>query len=247
MADVVCLRGLACRGSSAKTAARLRFLGASRRLPVALARGRPGRGARAPKRRRGDELSEARSRCEERRGPRPGLRARSDSLQHRVGVADASAENGLARRSPAPTPGREAQRASTADVCGGAFASDVIRPFSDRAARAPHAPGGAAELVRRQGVDAASVSEWRRCPGGPRGRRGAKRSASCQPAPAQWPLGWGRDTARARGRSEEGPLARAVSSARPLPRPARRSRSGAPPLHGSADAVRCPGRAPTEP
>jgi len=43
------------------------FFSRSRRLPVALARGRSGRGARAPQR------------SEERRGPRPGLRARSAS------------------------------------------------------------------------------------------------------------------------------------------------------------------------
>jgi Zn-dependent protease with chaperone function len=42
-------------------------------------------------------------------------------------------KNGLARRSPAPTPGRGAQLASTAGACGGAFARAVSRPFSDRA------------------------------------------------------------------------------------------------------------------
>ena len=88
-------------------------------------------------------MLEHRSDSEERRGPHPDVRARSDSLQRRVGVADASAENGLARRSLAPTPGRGAQLASTRGACGGAFASDVDRPFSDRAlARAPLAPGG---------------------------------------------------------------------------------------------------------
>jgi len=53
--------------------------------------------------------------------------------------SDASAKptppllDGLARRSPAPLPGRGAQLASTAGACGGAFAGAVIRPFSDRA------------------------------------------------------------------------------------------------------------------
>jgi hypothetical protein len=52
-------------------------------------------------------------------------------------------KNGLARRSLAPPSGRGAQLASTAGACVGAFASDVDRPFSDRAlARAPLAPGG---------------------------------------------------------------------------------------------------------
>jgi hypothetical protein len=65
------------------------------------------------------------------------------ALQRRVGEADASAKNGLARRSLAPPPGRGAQFASTAGACGSAFASDVARPFSDRAfERAPLAPGG---------------------------------------------------------------------------------------------------------
>jgi hypothetical protein len=105
--------------------------GRSRRFSGALARGRSGRGARAPQR------------SEERRGPRPDLRARSASA-----FSAASAQptppllDGMARRSLAPTPGRGAQPASTAGACGGAFASDVIRPFSDRAQRAPLAPGG---------------------------------------------------------------------------------------------------------
>ena len=52
------------------------------------------------------------------------------ALQRRVGGADASVENGLARRSLAPTPGRGAQLASTAGACGGAFASDVTGPLA---------------------------------------------------------------------------------------------------------------------
>ncbi len=48
--------------------------------------------------------------------------------QRRVGVADAAAVDGLARRSLAPTPGRGAQLASTAGACGRAFASDVTGP-----------------------------------------------------------------------------------------------------------------------
>ena len=58
---------------------------------------------------------------------------------------------GLARLSPATSPGRGAQLASTTAACGGAFARAVARPFSDRAARAPHDHGGVglAQLGRR--------------------------------------------------------------------------------------------------
>ncbi len=74
-------------------------------------------------------------------------RARAPRQCQRFSAASATPtlplKNGLARRSPAPTPGRGAQLASTRDVCVGAFASDVIRPCSDRAARAPHDHGGA--------------------------------------------------------------------------------------------------------
>ncbi len=100
-------------------------------------------------------MLEHRSEGEETSAARPAADARSaevrapvfahgvTALQRRVGVADASAVDGLARRSPAPSPGRGAQLASTAGACGGAFASDVSRPFSDRAIeRAPLAPGG---------------------------------------------------------------------------------------------------------
>ena len=96
--------------------------GRLRRLPGALARGRSGRGARAPQRQRGAQRSAPRS-----------SRSQCQRLQRRVGVADAAAVDGLARRSPAPTPGRGAQLASTAGACGGAFAGAVSRPFSDRA------------------------------------------------------------------------------------------------------------------
>ena len=49
---------------------------------------------------------------------------------------------GLARLSPATSPGRGAQLASITGAEDGAFARAVSRPFSDRAARAPHDHGG---------------------------------------------------------------------------------------------------------
>jgi hypothetical protein len=106
--------------------------GRPRRLRGALARGRTGRGARAPQR------------SEERIGPGPGFVARSDSAFSAASATPTPPlKNGLVRRSFAPPSGRGAQLASTVGACGGAFASDVDRPFSDRAlARAPLAPGG---------------------------------------------------------------------------------------------------------
>ena len=108
------------------------FFSRSRRLPAALARARSGRGARAPER------------SEERRGRDPGARAgRASAFSAASAQPTPPLKNGLARRSLAPPPGRGAQLASTRGVCGGAFASDVARPFSDRAIeRAPLAPGG---------------------------------------------------------------------------------------------------------
>ncbi len=86
---------------------------------------------------------EHRSEGEERRGSRPGLRARSASASSAASATPTlPLKNGLARLSPATTPGRGAQLPSTADVCGGALARAVARPFSDRAARAPHDHGG---------------------------------------------------------------------------------------------------------
>ena len=67
VADVVCLRAIRCRRRTAGRDARLLSLAAPGRPPAALARGRSGCGARAPRRRK------------ERRGPRPDLRARSAS------------------------------------------------------------------------------------------------------------------------------------------------------------------------
>ena len=149
-----------------------------------------------------------------------GARTAAARAPGRRGSASASAprrrrrvplKNGLARRSPAPTPGRGAQLASTEDVCGGALASDVIRPCSDRAARAPHDLGGVGltSLGRR-----ARRSERQRSGGdAPEARgagaqqRGALHFSRRQPN-GHWAAG--RCTARDRGRSEEGPLARAV-------------------------------------
>ena len=103
MADVVCLGGPPCRRRSAKRAARLRSSAAPGRPPAALARGRSGRGARAPQR------------SEERRGPRPVFAPAVPALQRRVGVADASAEErpgaALARDDAGPrSAAREHQR-----------------------------------------------------------------------------------------------------------------------------------------
>ncbi len=87
------------------------FLGRFRRFSAALARGRPGRGARAPQR------------SEERRGPRPGVRGRSASASDAASAGPTlPLKYGLARLSPATTPGRGAQLASTRGACGGARA-----------------------------------------------------------------------------------------------------------------------------
>ncbi len=170
MADVVCLGGLACRRCSARRPARLLFLAASRRLPAALARGRSGRGARAPER------------SEERRGPRPGLRARSASA---FSAASASPtppmKNGLARRSPAPTPDRGAQRRE--------HQRRVRRRVRERRVQALQRPRDRARTARPRRFDIAfrryvkgpAEGRTRRREGRP---RGAKRSAtSAVPGP----------------------------------------------------------------
>ncbi len=123
----------------------------------------------------------------------PGRRGSASASDAASAGPTLQLKNGLARLSPATTPGRGAQLASTADACGGAFARAVARPCSDRAARAPHDHGGVGltPLGRRARRSERSAKR-RRCPGGARGRRAAERSASCQPAPAQWsPLGCG--------------------------------------------------------
>ncbi len=175
----------------------------------------------------------------------PQLHARQDAetvpaLQRRVGDADASAEE---------RPGAALVRADAGSRSAGSeHRRRVRRRVRERRDQALQRPRGARtarprrcrpNLLGRRARRSERSAKRRRCPGGARGRREAERSASCPPAPAQWPLGWGRDTARARGRSEEGPLARAVWSARPLPRPARRSRRGRFRSTAPAGAVRC--------
>ena len=118
---------------------------------------------------------------------------------------------GLARLSPATPPGRGAQLASTTGAEDGAFARAVARPFSDRAARAPHDHGGVglALLGRR-----ARRSERQRSGGDAPEARGACAQRSGAPhfsrrGPNAFGLA-GRCTARDGGRSEEGPPARVV-------------------------------------
>ena len=70
--------------------------------------------------------------------------------------------------------------------------------------------------ARPQGSPQRAVSERRRCPGGARGLRVVKRSASFQPARPKPRFGpRGAASARAGGRSEEGPPARAVRAPAP--------------------------------
>ncbi len=167
MADAVCLDGLACRRSSARRAARLLSLAAFRRPSAALARGRSGRGARAPQR------------SEERRGPRPDVRARSDSLQRRVGVADASAEErpgaALVRAAAGP---RSAAREHPRRV------RRRVRERRDQALQRP----SVASSARPRRFDIAFGYVKRRAEGATRRRegrpRGAKRSGtSAVPGP----------------------------------------------------------------
>ena len=121
-------------------------------------------------------------------------------------------KNGLARLSPATSPGRGAQLASTRGACGGAFARAVARPFNDRAARAPHDHGGVRRTCSAAGC---RWSERQRVEAIPRRSAGPARSEAERlidsrrgPKPPLWAAG--RCTARAGGRSEEGPPARAV-------------------------------------
>ncbi len=201
VADVVCLRALQCRRRTAGRDARLRSLAAPGRPPAALARGRSGRGARALRR------------SKARRGPRPVIAPAVPALQRRVGVADASAEErpgaALARDRR-----RAEERSSRAPEARAAVRSREPCPGPSATARRAHRTTTAVsvQLVGRQGVAGASVSEWRRYPGGAWGLRVAKRSASLT-AGAVPNRGFGprgAASARAGGRSEEGPPARAV-------------------------------------
>ena len=121
-------------------------------------------------------------------------------------------KNGLARLSPATSPGRGAQLASTVGAEDGAFARAVSRPFNDRAGRAPHDHGGVRPTCWTAGR---RRSERRRVEARPRRRAGPARSEAERlidsrrgPKPRLWAAG--RCTARDGGRSEEGPPARAV-------------------------------------
>ena len=179
-------------------------------------------------------MLEHRSDSEERSGPRPDARGpQCQRLQRRVGGADASAGRwpgaALARAVAGPrSAAREHRRR-------------VRRRVRERRVQALQRPSVASPArprrcrpnsVRPQGVAAASVSEWRRCPGGARGLRVAKRSASFQPARPKALWAAGRCTARDRRRSEEVPLARAVlAPARSSPRAP--EPPGAAPLHGA--------------
>ena len=195
------------------------FFSRSRRLPGALARGRSGRGARAPQR------------SEERRGPRPDARARSDSLQRRVGEADATA----ARRPGAALARADAGPRSAAHE----HRRRVRRRVRERRVQALQRPSEASSArprrcrpnsVRPQGSPQRASAKRRRCPGGARGLRVAKRSASFQPARPKALWAAGRCTARDRRRSEEVPLARAVPSARTVLAPRAGAAGGASPV-----------------
>ena len=168
----------------------------------------------------------------QRSAPRPSSPA-VPALQRRVGVADASAARwpgaALAHANAGP---RSAAREHRRRV------RRRVRERRDQALQRPRVARSARprrcrpNSVRPQGVAAASVSEWRRCPGGARGLRVAKRSASFQPARPKALWAAGRCTARDRRRSEEVPLARAVLA--PVPSSPRAPEPpGAAPLHGA--------------
>ncbi len=185
--------------------------------------------------------SEHRS-CTHARTPRQCQRFR-----RRVGGADASVEErpgaALARadagsRSAAREHRRRVRRRVRESRC-----QALQRPRGARTVRPRRCPpnllGGRARRSERQrsGGDASEA----------RGAR-AQQSGALHVRRRQPNGHWaaGRCTARDRGRSEEGPLARAVWSARPLPRPARRSRRGRFRPTAPAGAVRCsaPGGCP---
>ena len=173
-------------------------------------------------------------------------RARTPRQCQRLSAASAGPtpplKNGLARLSPATTPGRGAQVPSTADACGGAFARAVARPFSDRAARAPHDHGGVglAQLGRR-----ARRSERQRSGGdAPEARgagakqRGALHARRRQP---NEPIGLRGATRRVpEGGPRRGPWHAPCGAPVPFfPRPARRSRPWALPSHGARRRRAC--------
>ncbi len=192
VADVVCLRAVACRRSSARRAARLLSLAAPGRSPGALARGRSGRGARAPQR------------SEERRGPRPCLRARS---------ASTSAPRRRSRRLRCSMAWRVRERRVQA----------LQRPSVASSARTRRCRPNS---VRPQGVAAASVSEVEAMP---RRRAGPPRSEAerfISAGAAQSSLGPRGAARRATGGGPRRCLWRAPCSRPHLPRPARRSRRG---------------------
>ena len=169
VADVVCPGAVACRRRSARRPARLRSLAA---VVPGGSRARWHEGARGA-------VLEHRSDSEERRGPRPDVRARSDSLQSRVGEADATVEErpgaALARAVAGPrSAAREHRRR-------------VRRRVRERRDQALQRPSGASSARPRR-FDIAFGYVKRRAEGATRRRegrpRGAKRSGtSAVPGP----------------------------------------------------------------
>ncbi len=148
MADVVCLRGLRCRRGSARRATRLLSLAAPGR-----SRSRWREGARGAAL---EHRSEARS-AEVRA---PVFAPVVPALQRRGGVADASAARWPgAALAPAAAGPRSAAREHRWRVRRRGRERRE-RPFSDRAKRAPHAPGGVGLtlLGRRASPQRASAS-----------------------------------------------------------------------------------------
>ena len=176
VADVVCLAAVACRRSSARRAARLLFL-------AAFLHGGLGPRARWREGARGAVLehpSEARS-AEVRA---PVFAPVVPALQRRVGGADASDARwpgaALARADAGP---RSAAREHRRRVRRRAR-ERRDRPFSDRAQRAPLAPGGVGlTLLGRRASPQRASAKRRRCPGGARGPRSGRPGRSPSPAP----------------------------------------------------------------
>ncbi len=158
----------------------------------------------------GEELHDEGDGAGSRRGPRPGRRGarRRDARGPR---RRPHASPAGARASPSPPQchalkHRGARSAASAEVRpGAALARDVAGPRSaarehprrvrrrvrESRVQALQRPRGARTArprrcrpnsVRPQGSPQRAISERRRCPGGARGLRAAKRSASCQPA-----------------------------------------------------------------
>ncbi len=147
--------------------------GRFRRPSTALARGRPGRGARAPERTRGAQRSALR--CS---------RPQCQRFRRRVGGADASSEErpgaALARDDAGPRSTGSEHRRRVRRRDRESRGQALQRPRGARTARPRRCRPN---LLGRRARRSERSAKRRRCPGGARGRRSGRPGRSPSPAP----------------------------------------------------------------